>query len=297
MRRTTRFRSLIEKPDIVVMPGVIDPLSARLAAKAGFQAITCGGFAATAAMLGQPDTSQLTLTEYSDHYARICDVVDIPVFGDMDTGFGNVTNARRAVRAYERAGLAGFFIEDQAFPKRCGHMAGKDVIPVEEMLGKLKAALDARQDPDLVIMARTDALAVHGLDDAIERANLYRECGADLLFIEAPADIAQMERICREVRGPCMANNIETGLSPLLPASELERIGYAAVAFPVGALFAITHLLRDLYADLRRTGTTEAFLDRMVDFSAFGEVVGLPELRAREQSMLDFARGMMESGR
>lgn len=291
MRRTTRFRALINAPDICIMPGVTDPLSARLAAEAGFSAVTCGGFAATAAVLGQPDTSQLTMAEFADHYARICDAVDIPVFGDMDTGFGNVTNVRRAVRAYERAGLAGFFLEDQVFPKRCGHMAGKAVVPVDDMVAKLKAALDARQDPDLVIMARTDALAVNGLDDAIARANLYRDVGADMLFVEAPTSVAQMERICREVDGPCMANNIETGLSPLLPADTLQQVGYAAVAFPVGPLFAIVRTLQDLFGDLHRTGTTAAWSDRMVSFEGFGEVVGLPALRAREQAMLDYARG------
>lgn len=292
MRPTTRFRSLVKAPAICTMPGVIDPLSARIAAEAGFEAVTCGGFAATATLLGQPDTSQLGLTEMADHYARICDSVDMPVFGDMDTGFGNVTNVRRAVRAYERAGLAGFFIEDQVFPKRCGHMAGKAVVPVEEMLGKLKAALDARQDPDLVIMARTDALAVNGLDDAIERANLYRACGADMLFVEAPTRVEDMERICREVDGPCMANNVEGGLSPLLAVDELERIGYAAVAFPVGPLFAIAHTLRAVMADLRRTGTTAGWSDGMLGFDDFTALVGLPDLRNREQTMMDAAAAL-----
>ena len=287
MRPTTRFRSLVTAPEICVMPGVIDPLSARIAAEAGFEAMTCGGFATTATLLGQPDTSQLGLTEMADHYARICDAVDVPVFGDMDTGFGNVTNVRRAVRAYERAGLAGFFIEDQVFPKRCGHMAGKAVVPVEDMLGKLKAALDARQDPDLVIMARTDALAVNGLDDAIERANLYRACGADMLFVEAPTTTDAMDRICREIEGPCMANNVEGGFSPLLPVDDLERIGYAAVAFPVGPLFAVAHTLRAVMADLRRTGTTAGWSDRMLGFDDFTALVGLPGLRSREQAMMD----------
>jgi len=292
MRSTTRFRSLIAAPGLCVMPGVIDPLSARIAAEAGFEAVTCGGFAATATLLGQPDTSQLGLTEMADHYARICDSIDLPVFGDMDTGFGNVTNVRRAVRAYERAGLAGFFIEDQVYPKRCGHMAGKAVVPVEDMLGKLKAALDARQDPDLVIMARTDTLAVNGLDDAIERANLYRACGADMLFVEAPTTIEDMERICREVEGPCMANNVEGGFSPLLPADDLERIGYAAVAFPVGPLFAVAHTLREVMADLRRTGTTAGWSDRMLGFDDFTALVGLPDLRTREQAMMDAAAAL-----
>ncbi|MQX35212.1 isocitrate lyase/PEP mutase family protein [Roseospira navarrensis] len=293
MRRTTRFRRLVEADRILVMPGVYDPLSARLAAEAGFDAITCGGYAATATHLGQPDTSQLTMSEFADHYARLCDSVEIPVFGDMDTGFGNATNAARAMRAYERAGLAGVFIEDQVFPKRCGHMAGKDVVPAAEFLPKLKAVLDARQDSDFVVMARTDALAVEGLDAAIERANLYREAGADLLFVEAPRTIADMRRICAEVNGPCMANTLETGLTPLLPADELEAIGYALVAHPVGALYAVVDTLRGLFAELRETGTTEGWLDRMTDFEGFADLVGLPALRAREQAVLDFSEDLL----
>jgi len=158
MKRTTRFRQLILAPEIAIMPGVQDALTARIAADEGFQVITCGGYASTASLLGQPDTSQLTMSEMADHYERICDAVPVPVFGDGDTGFGNMTNTARTVRCYERSGLAGMFIEDQVFPKRCGHMAGKQVVPVEEMVSKLKAALDTRVDGDFVIMARTDAL-------------------------------------------------------------------------------------------------------------------------------------------
>ncbi|MBB4265518.1 isocitrate lyase/PEP mutase family protein [Roseospira visakhapatnamensis] len=293
MRRTTRFRRLIEADPILVMPGVFDSLSARIAAEAGFQAITCGGYAATATRLGQPDISQLTMVEFADHYARLCDAVDLPVFGDMDTGFGNATNAARALRAYERAGLAGAFIEDQVFPKRCGHMAGKAVVPVAEMLPKLKAVLDARDDPDFVVMARTDALAVEGLQAAIDRANLYREAGADLLFVEAPRTEAQMRRICAEVQGPCMANSLETGLTPLVSAAELEAIGYALVAHPVAALYAVTQTLRRLFGELRETGSTAGWLDRMTDFEGFAALMGLPGIRVREQALLDFAEDMV----
>lgn len=289
MRATTRFRRLVEADPILVMPGVYDALSARIAAEAGFQAITCGGYAATASRLGEPDTSQLTMIEFAEHYARLCDAVEIPVFGDMDTGFGNATNAARAQRAYERAGLAGAFIEDQVFPKRCGHMAGKAVVPAEEMLAKLRAVLDARVDPEYMVMARTDALAVEGLEAALERVQLYRACGADLLFVEAPRTVEQMRRICAEAGGPCMANALETGLSPQLAADELEAIGYALVALPVSALYAVTQTLRALYRDLRRDGTTAGWLGRMADFDGFAALVGLPEQRAREQAALDFA--------
>jgi len=272
------------------MPGVHDALSARIAEQVGFQVITCGGYSATATLLGRPDTSQLSMTELADHYARLCDAVAIPVFGDGDTGFGNVTNVARTVRAYERAGLAGMFIEDQVFPKRCGHMAGKDVVPAEEMVAKLKAALDSRVDPDFVIMARTDALAVNGIDDAIERMALYREVGADLLFVEAPETVEQMRRICAELDGPCLANNIEAGASPVLPAAQLQEIGYAVMTHPVAATYTMAKAVRELMETLLRDGTTDAVRDRMVDFAEFNEIVGLGDLRRREQDYLEFAR-------
>lgn len=294
MKPTTRLRQLVEAPEILVLPGVQDALTARIAERAGFEAITCGGYASTAALLGEPDTSQLGLAEMADHYARICDAVSVPLLADGDTGFGNVTNVRRTVRAYERAGVAGLFIEDQVFPKRCGHMPGKAVVPAEEMVGKLKAALDARVDGDLVIMARTDALAVNGLDDAIERACLYREIGADIIFVEAPRSEAEMRRICTEIPAPTMANNIEGGMTPLLPAARLEEIGYAVVAFPVALSYAVAASAERLFSALRRDGTTDAVAPDIYDFGRFNALVGLPELREREQHDLDFARQRME---
>lgn len=295
MRKTTRFRRLIEAPEILVLPGVQDALSAKIAERAGFHAITCGGYAATAGLLGQPDTSQLGMTEMAEHYARISDAVEVPVFADGDTGFGNATNVQRTVRAYERAGVAGMFIEDQRFPKRCGHMAGKSVVPLEEMLGKLAAALDARVDADLVIMARTDALAVNGIDDALERALAFREAGADLVFVEAPTDVEQMRRICRTIDAPCLANNIEGGRTPLLRAAELEAIGYAAVAFPVACSYTIAAAVERLMAALAADGTTDSVRGDMLEFDDFNALVGLPELREREQRWLDRARAGMDN--
>lgn len=290
MKRTTRFKQLVLAPEILLLPGVQDALTARIAADAGFSAITCGGYATTATLLGAPDTSQLGMTEMADHYARICDAVDVPVFADADTGFGNVTNVRRTVRAYERAGVAGFFIEDQVYPKRCGHMPGKAVVPVEEMVAKLKAALDARQDPDLMIMARTDALAVNGLDDAIERGRLYREIGADMVFVEAPTSVDQMRRICAEIDAPCMANNVEGGSTPILPAAELQAIGYAVSVFPCATTYTITHAVGRLMRTLMETGTTDGARDGMLDFEGFNRFIGLPEQRKREADLQDFAR-------
>ena len=293
MRRTTRLRELIAAPEILVMPGVHDALGARIAEAAGFSAITAGGYGATATLLGRPDSSQLSLTELSEMYSRLCDATPLPLLADADTGFGNVTNVARTVRLYEKAGVAGLFIEDQVFPKRCGHMAGKAVIPAADWLAKIKAALDARVDPDLVVMARTDALAVNGLDDAIERAQLAREAGADLLFVEAPTDVGEMRRICAEIAGPCLANNIETGRSPLLPAAELQQIGYAVVVFPVAATYAVAFALRELFATIRRTGSTAECLPRLLAFDEFNELVGLSSQRRREAEWQHYAEALV----
>ena len=297
MRRTSRLRQLVNAPEILVMPGAHDALSVRIIEQAGFQALTAGGYSATASLLGQPDTSQLSMTEMADMYARLCDATALPLFADGDTGYGNVTNVARTVRAYERAGVAGLFIEDQVFPKRCGHMSGKAVVPLEEFLGKIKSALDARQDADLVLMARTDALAVNGIDDAIERAQACVEAGADFLFVEAPVSAEQMRRICREVPGPKLANNVEGGASPVLGAAELQAIGYAAVVFPVAATYAVARTLQDLMAVIKRDGHAGGFQDRMVDFETFNNLVGLGPLRQREGAAQDFAKEMLAKRR
>jgi 2,3-dimethylmalate lyase len=293
LRTTTRLKSLIAAPEILVMPGVHDALGCRLAEAAGFSALTAGGYGATATLLGRPDSSQLSLTELASMYGRMCEATSLPMLADADTGFGNVTNVARTVALYEKAGVAGLFIEDQVFPKRCGHMAGKAVVPVAEWIAKIKAALDARHDPDFVIMARTDALAVNGVDDAIERAQIAREAGADLLFVEAPTGVEQMRRICHEVPGPCLANNVETGLSPLLSAAELQAIGYAAVVFPVAATYAVARALRELFDTIRRTGSTKDALPRLATFDEFNELVGLSAQRRREAELQDFADALV----
>lgn len=295
MRRTTRFRRLLEAPEILMLPGVHDGLSARLAAAAGFEAVTMGGFAATGSLLGAPDSSQLGPTELADQYARICDAIDLPVFADADTGFGNPTNVRRAVRLYERAGVAGLFIEDQVFPKRCGHTAGKGIVPVEEFLAKLHAALEARTDPDLVIMARTDALAVEGLSAAIDRACLFREAGADLLFVEAPGSVEDMRRITSEVGGLHLANMIEGGASPELTTTELQQIGFAAATWPVSGMLTMTRALGEMYRGLRAAGTTREMHASMASFEEYLEVVGHSGMRAAEQAALDAARAQLHA--
>ncbi len=294
MRRTTRFRQLIDQPDILVLPGAHDALSARLIELAGFDAFTAGGYAATASLLGAPDIGQLGMAEMADHYARLCDATALPVLADADTGYGSAINVGRTIRAYERAGVAALFIEDQVAPKRCGHMDGKRVVPVTEMVAKIKAALDARVDSDLVIMARTDARAIEGLEAAIERAQIYREAGADLIFVEAPLTADEMARICSEIPAPCMANNVEGGKTPVLSTAQLEDIGYACVAYPVAATYTIAHALRRLYGVLKESGDTASLAGEMVNFAAFHDIVRLPALREAERACDGFARDLME---
>jgi 2-methylisocitrate lyase-like PEP mutase family enzyme len=297
MKRTTIFRELLAAEEILLLPGAHDALTAKIIFQSGFKAYTAGGYAATAGMLGAPDISQLSMTEMADFYARLCDASPLPILADADTGYGGPANVARTVRAYERAGVAALFIEDQVFPKRCGHMDGKRVVPRAEWLEKIKAALDSRMDLDLVVMARTDALAVIGIDEAIERAQEAREAGADLLFVEAPTSVEQMKRICSELDGPALANNVETGKTPALTAAELEAIGYAAVAYPVAATYAITAAVRELMQVLKKEGTTRGMAGRMVTFEEFNNTVGLAEIRARETACADFARSIVRKAK
>ena len=285
MKKTSQLKKYILENAILIMPGAHDALTAKIVKQAGFKALTIGGYAASASLLGQPDISLLTLTEMTDCIRRVADTADIPVFTDGDTGHGGVLNVRRTVKEIERAGAAGMFIEDQVFPKRCGHMLDKQVIETEEMIAKVKAAVDARIDDDFVIMARTDALAVNGLEDAVERANRFRQAGADMIFVEAPATVEQMRIITAQVDAPTLANNIEGGRSPLLSATELEEIGYNAVVFPVAATYAVVKATADLMAEIAETGTTAGFSsNKMVSFDEFNRLIGLDRLRALERS-------------
>ena len=278
------------------MPGAHDALSARLVERAGFDAVVMGGFPVTGSLLAAPDSSQLGLMELSDHYRRVSGAIDIPLFADGDTGFGNVTNVRRTTIEFERAGVSGFFIEDQLFPKRCGHTPGKSVIPAADMMAKIKAATDARVDDDLVIMARTDALAVEGLDAAIDRAGLYREAGADVLFVEAPTTVAEMRKIIADLGGLHMANMIDFGMSPDLNADELQEIGFACGVWGLSSIFTMTRALMQLYEQIRTDGTSRNARERMVSFDEYTDLVGLPEMRETEQKDIDFAKALVEAG-
>ena len=282
MRKTTLFKKLMLDKEILVMPGCHDALSAKIIEKVGFKAVTMGGYAASAASLAKPDVSILSLTENVAIVRNIVQAVDLPLFVDGDTGHGNVTNVQRTIREFENAGVAGLFIEDQVFPKRCGHMEGKQIISAMEMVAKLKAAVDARVDQDLVIMARTDAIAVCGIDEAIERSNLYKEAGADLIFVEAPTSLEEMKRINERIDAPTLAIQIEGGKTPLLTTKELEELGFSIVVYPNATVYATAWALKELWEGLMREGTTRNFMERMICFEDFNTFIGLDKIRELE---------------
>jgi carboxyvinyl-carboxyphosphonate phosphorylmutase len=285
MLNTTRLRELLVQQDLLIAPGAYDALSARLIAQAGFPAVYMTGFGMAASVLGQPDVGLLTMSEMVSRAAALAAVVgDRPLIADADTGYGNPINVRRTVREYERAGVAAIHIEDQVWPKKCGHMEGKQVIPVDEMVQKIRAAVDARQDPDFVIIARTDANAVYGLEDALRRGRAYREAGADVIFIEAPRSIEELRAIAQAFPDvPLLYNWAESGKTPLLPLEEIHALGFKLVIFPVSMLFAATQALLDLLEALKQGQTSLAFAERMVTFSQFTDQIGLPEIQALER--------------
>lgn len=277
-----RFGELV-RASTVVLPGVWDPLSARLAAEAGFEAMFVSGFCVAGAGLGQPDVGLLTQTEMAEVAARICAVVpDASVVVDADTGYGDTANVVRTVELWERAGAAGIFLEDQLWPKRCGHMEGKQVTERSEWLAKLSAALGARRD--LHVTARTDARAVHGLDEAIERGRMARDLGVDAVFVEAPESIDELEQIAAGLGDVALvANMVEFGRTPLLSADELAQLGFAVVVAPVASLFAATLAQRRILARLATAGTLRDHLDDLIEFSDFTDVVGLASISERRQ--------------
>ncbi len=285
MRVTTRLRELLAGPDLLVAPGAYDALSARLIAQAGFPVVYMTGFGTAASVLGQPDVGLLTMSEMVSRAAALAAVVDdLPLISDADTGYGNPINVRRTIREYERAGVAGVHIEDQVWPKKCGHMEGKQVIPMDEMTQKIRAAVDARQDPDFVIIARTDANAVNGFEDALQRGQAYREAGADVIFIEAPRSIEELRAIKQAFPDvPLLFNWAESGKTPLLSLAEIRDLGFKLVLFPVSMLFAATHTMLGLLEVLKRGDTPAPYAGRMVTFSQFTHQIGLPEIQELER--------------
>ncbi|MBO0850416.1 MAG: isocitrate lyase/PEP mutase family protein [Pseudonocardia sp.] len=282
---TRRLRELLAGPGPVLAPGAYDALSARLVEQAGFDLVYMTGFGTTAALLGRPDVGLLSGSEMVANAARLVAAVDLPVIADADTGYGNAINVVHTVRAYEQAGVAGIHLEDQVMPKKCGHMSGKAVIPAEEMVGKLRAAVAARRDPDFVIIARTDAAATHGLDEALDRARAYASAGADLLFVEAPTSTDEIARLAAELGGvaPLVFNWAEGGRTPPLTLDQLTELGFALVLYPIGTLLAATSAIRDLLTRLRADGTPAAALPDLPSFTEFTDLIGLQEINDLEQ--------------
>lgn len=268
---------LIAEQKIFVAAGVWDPLSAKIAERAGFRSVVLSGYAVAASYLGEPDFGLLTQSEILDVARRVCRAVDCAVIVDGDTGHGNALNVIRLVEELVQMGARGVILEDQTWPKRCGHMRGKSVVSAEEHAQKIRAAVEAKGDAPFVITARTDARDPEGLDEAIRRGNLYKEAGATVIFIEAPRSVEEIKRIVKEVSAPLVINNIEGGQTPILSLQELHELGFVSVGFVLTGLFAASKAIDDTYRHLLEHGTSKGMEDRMIDFDAFAEVVGLEE--------------------
>ena len=284
MNARKRFRAIMAGNRLVLMPGAYDGLSARIIEAEGFQALVAGGYAAVGSMLAQTDMGQSNMRDYADHYARICAAVEIPVYVDADTGFGGVNNVRQMVRAFAAAGVAGLFISDQVFPNRCGYLPGKQIIPVEQMLAKIKAALDARSDPDLFIAARTDAAGVESIEAAIGRCQLFVQAGADMAKPMGVDAIADIKRVLREVGGPHMATLSQAAGPKARSFAELEAAGVCAATFPSLALFAAAAAARKVLGILKREDSLAPCQDLLIPLEHYYDLVGLKPLLAREES-------------
>ncbi len=285
MRTTTRLRELLAGPDLIVAPGAYDALSARLIAQAGFSIVYMTGFGTAASVLGQPDVGLLTMSEMVSRASALAAVVgDLPLIADADTGYGNPINVRRTIREYEHAGVASIHIEDQVWPKKCGHMEGKQVIPMNEMVQKVRAAVDARQDPDFVIIARTDANAVTGFEDALQRGKAYREAGADVLFIEAPRSMSELQTITSTFSDvPLLFNWADSGKTPPLSLEEIRTLGFKLVIFPVSLLFAATRAMLEMLEVFKQGEAPSSPPSYTVTFSQFTDQIGLPDIQELER--------------
>ena len=272
-RRT--LRTLVEKKQGLVVPGAYDGISARLVQQAGFPVVYMTGYGTAASRLGLPDLGFAGLAEMADHARNIAAVVDIPLIADADTGYGNALNVRRTVQTYEAAGVAALHIEDQITPKRCGHLSGHQVIPRGEFAGKIRAAVEARRDPDLLVIARTDGISAVGFDEALRRGEAAAEAGADVLFIEAPRDEAQVERVARAFDTPLLYNYAPGGRSPLLPFRQLRELGYAIILLPVDTLLVGVQAIRAFLGEVKTRDDVLALKDRYMNFRDFNELIGV----------------------
>lgn len=281
----TSLLARLRRPPILVAPGIYDSLTALIAERAGFEALYISGAGISHSRLGRPDIGLVSMSEVVQTVALIRDRVGSHLVVDADTGYGNALNVERTVRLLERAGANAIQLEDQDFPKRCGHLDNKSLIPAQDMVGKVKAAVDTRSSKDTVIIARTDAVAVEGFDRAMARGALYREAGADMLFVEAPRQRDELARIAEQLGNsvPLMVNMVEGGKTPVLPASELEAIGFAFVIFPGAIVRTLARAAEEFYGSLKTHGTTEPFRARMFDFDGLNRLIGTPEMLARGQ--------------
>jgi 2-methylisocitrate lyase-like PEP mutase family enzyme len=284
MNARTRFREIMSGKRLVLMPGAYDALSARIIEAEGFEAVVAGGYAAIGSMLAQADMGQSNMRDYADHYARVCAAVEIPVYVDADTGFGGVNNVRQMVRAFEAAGVAGLFLSDQVFPNRCGYLPGKQIIPVEQMLAKLKAALDARRDPGLFIAARTDAAGVTSVEDGIARCQLFMEAGADMAKPMGVDTIPDIKRALREIPGPHMATLSQAAGPKARSLEELEAAGVVAATFPSVALFAAGNAVRNVLRLLKRDNSLAPCQEHLLPLQDYYDLVGLKPLLTREEA-------------
>jgi 2,3-dimethylmalate lyase len=282
--KNQRLRQLLAGQQIIRSFAPHDVFTARVLEDAGIELLFLGGFGVSASVLGIPDVGLTTLTEMTEAVRRMADRLTVPLIADGDTGHGDLHNVARTVRDFERAGASGMLLEDQVAPKRCGHFAGKQVIPAAEMLDKLKTALDTRADPDFVIIARTDARAVEGFDSAIERANRYGEVGADVCFVEAPQSADELARVARDVPFPQLANMLPGGVTPILPANELQRLGFRIVVDPVGTLLATGHVVRQLAAAMLNDGRVDQLSSQMLGFDEVKQLLGLDEISKLKRS-------------
>ena len=282
MRTTTKFRQLLNQPGIIQAPGSYDCLTAKLIQQAGFPAVYMTGAGTSVAQLGYPDLGLATMTDMIANAAAITDILDVPLIADADTGYGGILNVKRTVRQYERAGVAAVHIEDQEMPKRCGHLDDKKVVSTEDMVQKIRAAVDARTDDDFTIIVRTDSIAVTGWEDAMVRCEEYIKAGADALFVEALRTPEEVEQVGKNISVPLLYNFVESGKSPLLSAADLEKFGFKIVIYPASALLAVTRVVEKIMAQLKETGTTAHLIDDMVSLEACFEVVGLSEMLAED---------------
>src|SRR5262249_46146878 len=284
MNARQKLRAIMAGKRPVLMPGAYDALSARIIEAEGFEALVAGGYAAIGSMLAQADMGQSNMRDYADHYGRICAAVEIPVYVDADTGFGGVNNVRQMVRAFEAAGVAGLFISDQVFPNRCGYLPGKQIVPVEQMLAKLQAALDARTDPDLFIAARTDAAGVEGVEAAIARCQLFMEAGADMAKPMGVDTIPEIKRALRQIPGPHMATLSQAAGPKARSLAELEAAGVCSATFPSVALFAAAQAVRNVLRLLKRDNSLAPCQEHLIPLDDYYDLVGLKPLLAREES-------------